>query len=90
MVEAWNKTRDKTYGETFDETNSKQNEKMTSNLLCPWKTMDRNSSSPISFTSLKVKLHLCCCHHPQSRWGWQTSLPGDLLGNFVKGIPDDG
>jgi hypothetical protein len=33
-----------TIGETFDETNGKQNEKVTSNLLCPRKTMDRNSS----------------------------------------------
>jgi hypothetical protein len=30
-------------GEMFNETNSKRNEKMTSNLLCPRKTMDRNT-----------------------------------------------
>jgi hypothetical protein len=52
--------------------------------------MDCNISSPISFTSLKVKLCLRRCHCPQSRWGWQMSLPGDLLGNYVKEIPDDG
>jgi hypothetical protein len=82
-----------TYGKTdremFDETNNKQNEKTTSNLLYPWKTIDRNISSPISFTSPKVKLHrCCCCHCPQSRLGWQTSLLSDLQGNFVKGTPD--
>jgi hypothetical protein len=82
------------YGETdsemFDETNKKRNEKTTSNLLYPRKTMDCNISSPISFTSPKVKLHLRHHHCPQSRWGWQTSLLDDLLGNFVRGIPDDG
>jgi hypothetical protein len=51
--------------------------------------MDRNISSPISFTSPKVRLHLCRCHHPQSRWGWQMSLLGDLPENFVKGTPND-
>jgi hypothetical protein len=79
-----------TIGKTFDETNSKQNKKMTSNLLCPWKTMDCNISSPISFTSPKVKLRLRHRHRPRSRWGWRTFLPVDLLGDFVKGIPDDG
>jgi hypothetical protein len=84
------KTDSKTIGETFDETNNKRNERMTSNLLCPRKTMDCNISSPISFTSLKVKLHRHHCHCPQSRWGWQMSLPSDLQGNFVKGTPNDG
>jgi hypothetical protein len=78
-----------TDSETFDETNKKRNEKTTSNLLYPWKTMDRNISSPISFPSPKVKLHLRR-HCPQSIWGWQMSLPDNLLGNFVRGIPDDG
>jgi hypothetical protein len=86
----YGKTDSETIGETFNETNSKQNEKMTSNLLYPWKTMDCNISSPIFFTSPKVELHLRHCHHPQLRWGWQMSLPSDLLGNFVKGTPDDG
>jgi hypothetical protein len=86
----YGKTDSETIGEMFNETNSKQNEKMTSNLLCPQKTIDRNISSPIFFTSPKVKLHLCRCHRPQSRWDWQMSLPSDLLGNFVEGTPDDG
>jgi hypothetical protein len=42
MCEMYGKTDSETIGETFNETNSKQNEKMTSNLLYPWKTMDRN------------------------------------------------
>jgi hypothetical protein len=37
------KTDSETIGETFDETNNKRNKKMTSNLLCPWKTMDCNT-----------------------------------------------
>jgi hypothetical protein len=86
----YGKTDSETIGETFNETDSKRNEKMTSNLLYPGKTMDHNISSPIFFTSPKVKLHLCRCHHPQLRWGWQTSLLSDLLGNFVKGTPNDG
>jgi hypothetical protein len=84
----YGKTDSETFGETFNETNSKQNEKMTSNLLRPGKTMDCNISSPIFFTSLKVKLHLHHCHHPQSTWDLQTFLLSDLLGNFVKGTPD--
>jgi hypothetical protein len=86
----YGKTDSETIGETFNETNSKQNEKMISNLLCPWKTMDRNISSSIFFTSPKVKLHLRHCHRPQLRWGWQTSLLSDLLGSFVKGTPNNG
>jgi hypothetical protein len=39
----YSKTDSKTIGETFNETNNKQNEKTTSNLLCPRKTMDRNT-----------------------------------------------
>jgi hypothetical protein len=39
----YGKTDSETIGETFNETNSKRNEKMTSNLLCPWKTMDHNN-----------------------------------------------
>jgi hypothetical protein len=42
MCGIYGKTDSETIGETFNETNSKQNEKMTSNLLCPRKTMDRN------------------------------------------------
>jgi hypothetical protein len=90
MCGMYGKTDSETIGETFNETDSKRNEKMTSNLLYPGKTMDHNISSPIFFTSPKVKLHLCRCHHPQLRWGWQTSLLSDLLGNFVKGTPNDG
>jgi hypothetical protein len=89
MCGMYGKMDSETIGETFNKTNSKQNKKMTSNLLCPRKTMDRNISSPIFFTSPKVKLHLRRCHRPQSRWGWQTSLLDDLLGNFVKRTPDD-
>jgi hypothetical protein len=59
-------TDSETMDETFDETDNKQNEKTTLNLLYPRKTMDRNISSPIPFTSLKVKLCRCHCHCPQS------------------------
>jgi hypothetical protein len=41
----YGKMDSETIGETFNETNSNQNEKTTSNLLCPWKTMDRNLDS---------------------------------------------
>jgi hypothetical protein len=33
-----------TIGEMFNETNSKRNKKTNLNLLCPRKTMDRNTS----------------------------------------------
>jgi hypothetical protein len=38
----YGKTDSETIGEMFNETDSKRNEKMTSNLLYPRKTMDRN------------------------------------------------
>jgi hypothetical protein len=42
MCGMYGKTDSETIGEMFSETNSKQNKKMTSNLLCPQKTMDCN------------------------------------------------
>jgi hypothetical protein len=44
MCGMYGKTDSETISETFNETNSKRNEKTTLNLLCPWKTMDRNNN----------------------------------------------
>jgi hypothetical protein len=66
MCGMYGKTDSETICKTFNETNSKQNEKMTSNLLCPQKTMNHNTNHPIPQQSFHpVKLLSTICLAPQ-------------------------
>jgi hypothetical protein len=76
-------TGSETIDETFDETDNKRNEKDYLGPVISTENRIVTLAPPIPFTSPKVKLCHCSCCHPQSGWGWQTSLQNDLRGNFA-------